>query len=802
MSVRSGERQDKTSDAINNSVDQISDGIERGRSLIDNAKNASPRLDQPDANDISKNNLAQMQGQNAAQNTLQGAATEAGANAAATAGAEAAAGAEAIAGTTAAASSGASAGASVGTAVAPGVGTAAGAAVGALIKPLTKLLVGVLLFLFLLFFLVIVVFPQIFFTSVLEGIADAIDNTGDRITLFLNGDDDWREYPATPEGLLDAVMSETKEKHTDIMLDIDQLIKDKGWDVNLTRKYLYDTSSDGKGRFDAAYIVSIYSYATPSDEQTTLDLSRDLLEIEFYDYNYTEMTATVMKPVTIPTYKPQMIFYLTEEGAPVIAKVYVRDIDEIISLEGQVRPEFTEKTITDYSTGEPVTTTYYWPTGKNYTVELKEDEETFAQIVIEQTYVESMEDFYDVDLDDVVGKSLLGKEITAANQCTTHAKNLLYAAGYDAELEMLNSAAFTFYGYQSQKPLTAEEAKTILDNLTATQNQKYIINIALSGVGRIPYYWGGRSPAGWDNDWGKPRENSSNPSGVPDIYNGLDCSGFVQWTYNTAYYETPTPNPLANGSTHQMIYTYISPLNPNFILVDKNELQPGDVGVYAGHTAIFLKYDENNRPVYIHEAGGKKGCEISGNKDFSYYIRYLPNQENHLPWTYDPGFGRTTAASVADLAQYDYAAIGMDASTFEFVSQVLTAESKNSDQDRYYIAQTMKNRIASPYYPGTIMDVLLQPQAYPCVVYNADLGSTSVYNAKGEAVVATDSARRMVMHVFSNGTLFPEAIVPITGDKEILPADVTYYSRWAYIEKAGYINYKEFDGLFLSAYTP
>ncbi len=49
----------------------------------------------------------------------------------------------------------------------------------------------------------------------------------------------------------------------------------------------------------------------------------------------------------------------------------------------------------------------------------------------------------------------------------------------------------------------------ILDNLLSVKfssaTRKALIRTALSLVGRVPYFWGGKSAAGWNEDWNKPR---------------------------------------------------------------------------------------------------------------------------------------------------------------------------------------------------------------------------------------------------------------------------------------------------------
>lgn len=64
----------------------------------------------------------------------------------------------------------------------------------------------------------------------------------------------------------------------------------------------------------------------------------------------------------------------------------------------------------------------------------------------------------------------------------------------------------------------------------STEAQRTLAESALMLVGKVNYFWGGKSyTVGWDDRWGKPAEVTSpghSTSGTTIPY-GLDCSGFV-----------------------------------------------------------------------------------------------------------------------------------------------------------------------------------------------------------------------------------------------------------------------------------
>ena len=69
------------------------------------------------------------------------------------------------------------------------------------------------------------------------------------------------------------------------------------------------------------------------------------------------------------------------------------------------------------------------------------------------------------------------------------------------------------------------------------QKRKDVVKNAGSLVGKVNYFWGGKSSAiGWDSAWGSMHRVTaagSPSSGTIRAY-GLDCSGFVSWAFNNS----------------------------------------------------------------------------------------------------------------------------------------------------------------------------------------------------------------------------------------------------------------------------
>ena len=127
--------------------------------------------------------------------------------------------------------------------------------------------------------------------------------------------------------------------------------------------------------------------------------------------------------------------------------------------------------------------------------------------------------------------------------------------------------------------------------------RKHILVTALSLVGKVPYFWGGKSGPGWNEEWGTPKQvtaSGSDTTGSVRPY-GLDCSGFTDWTYKTALGEG-----LPGGTQSQWNGSYE-------ILAD--ELLPGDLGFRMGgggysHVLIFAGYGENQERMWVHADDG------------------------------------------------------------------------------------------------------------------------------------------------------------------------------------------------------
>jgi cell wall-associated NlpC family hydrolase/3D (Asp-Asp-Asp) domain-containing protein len=166
---------------------------------------------------------------------------------------------------------------------------------------------------------------------------------------------------------------------------------------------------------------------------------------------------------------------------------------------------------------------------------------------------------------------------------------------------MANALKRTMYGSVvagSSVPLTDEGLIAFVNAQHCSDMRKHILSTALSLVGKVPYFWGGKSEAGWNDAWNTPRlvtAAGGHTSGTIQPY-GLDCSGFTDWVYKTA--------------VGMSLYGTNWSQWDNSFAVSAAELQPGDLGFLGGredwtHVLMFAGYGENGQRMWVHSSGGE-----------------------------------------------------------------------------------------------------------------------------------------------------------------------------------------------------
>lgn len=172
----------------------------------------------------------------------------------------------------------------------------------------------------------------------------------------------------------------------------------------------------------------------------------------------------------------------------------------------------------------------------------------------------------------------------------------------EAIQNMANALKMTLYGTLGSGDtvaLTDAELIAFVNQQNCNATRKHILTTALSLVGKVPYFWGGKSAAGWNDEWNTPKlvtASGSSTSGTIRPY-GLDCSGFTDWVYKTALGVS-----LYEGTWNQWDNTYA---------ITESELLPGDLGFMAepgtvpvNHVLIYAGKGENGEQMWVHCASG------------------------------------------------------------------------------------------------------------------------------------------------------------------------------------------------------
>lgn len=194
---------------------------------------------------------------------------------------------------------------------------------------------------------------------------------------------------------------------------------------------------------------------------------------------------------------------------------------------------------------------------------------------------------------------------------------------------MANALKRTLYGAISpgeSVPLTDEELIAFVNSQSCTGVQKLLLETALSLVGKVPYFWGGKSPAGWNDEWNTPKlvtSAGSSSTGTIRPY-GLDCSGFTSWIYDTAL-----GIDIGAGTGGQY---------PKTTAVSAADLQIGDLGFLAGsggggwnHVLMFAGYGSSGERMWVHSSSGSGVILNSPSYESSLVLRRPKDVDYNAP---------------------------------------------------------------------------------------------------------------------------------------------------------------------------
>ena len=143
-----------------------------------------------------------------------------------------------------------------------------------------------------------------------------------------------------------------------------------------------------------------------------------------------------------------------------------------------------------------------------------------------------------------------------------------------------------------------------------------IVLTAYQLLGKVTYFWGGKSLVlGWDSRWGTPTTVTASGSGSTGkvLPFGLDCSGFVDWTFYNATSGAYLPGRGGGAASQHGYCTNVS----------WPDALPGDLVFYAddSHVGIVCGYDSVGNLLVIHCSGGQNGVVVTGREGFAVAAR-------------------------------------------------------------------------------------------------------------------------------------------------------------------------------------
>ena len=160
--------------------------------------------------------------------------------------------------------------------------------------------------------------------------------------------------------------------------------------------------------------------------------------------------------------------------------------------------------------------------------------------------------------------------------------------------------------------ITNSDLRSLLAKLPTdlSPHRQEVIATAFSLVGKVNYFWGGKSHIiGWDDRWGTPTKVTaagSRTTGTTRPF-GLDCSGFVDWVFINA---VGTNVGQGGGAASQYAHS---------TAITWQDAQHGDLVFYPdlGHVGIICGKDDNGNLLVVHCASSQNNVVVTGLNGFT-----------------------------------------------------------------------------------------------------------------------------------------------------------------------------------------
>lgn len=401
-------------------------------------------------------------------------------------------------------------------------------------------------------------------------------------------------------GLSEEVSSYLDVGYAKALADVEALITDGSYDMETSKNSMINYAQSSFG-YDVAYILAAYS-ASMNQQGTDLEdmLSKlDSVTEKMYPVTSIEKKNEVITPVTYMTYQP-------------ITKTVVTKVVRTGSINGVTQYRYETETKTYYVPDEERTSDV------ELEVPVYQSEKVKLPVLKNGKITGTTEATYYVTSG--TKKIAPKKEVITYLECTIHPfDNAVIADAFGIDMDaqynefnttyenainsMAMSLKYTLFGnnmHGQAVPLTNTEMLTFLNQQTCSEERKKLVETGLSLVGKVPYFWGGKSGPGWNNEWNILKLVTAEGSATTGTMRpfGLDCSGFTSWAYQTALSHT-----IQDGSFNQY---------KNAEKITWDALLPGDLGFLlnedgnsCSHVLMFAGYDDEGNRMWVHSTGGE-----------------------------------------------------------------------------------------------------------------------------------------------------------------------------------------------------
>lgn len=417
----------------------------------------------------------------------------------------------------------------------------------------------------------------------------------------LNGSDVDLENPTTLlesyNDLAADIAVVVEEGYEAALAEVEQIIADGGYDHDLSMDALVNYAQSSAG-YDVSYILAAYSASLQQKNTSKEDMLAKLRAVSgsMFPVSSEADEGEHLVPLTYSTYKSVTLTAVTQKT-------------QIGSVNGSPIYRYTTARRTYYepdetfTSSEPVSVTTYTPVTVDIPIYsgtkiigtrsamyyTKGEVETLSPTTETVSFVECTIHPFD--------SSVVLTAFGIDAEATYDQFNVTYAEAIQKMASALKMTLYGTLGDGQMVPLTDEELVAFVEAQNCSPMRKHILTTALSLVGKVPYFWGGKSTPGWNDAWNTPRLVTAAGSASTGTIRpfGLDCSGFTTWVFNTA-----VGVEIGAGCNRQYTNTYG---------ISASQLLPGDLGFLAdgsdwGHVLIFAGYSSDGTRMWVHSASG------------------------------------------------------------------------------------------------------------------------------------------------------------------------------------------------------